>query len=382
MRAVDFSCYEGRAGDKLSSDTKFGQRPNQKQTKAFDYVESKCIPMPPSDPAIFPLNVLSSTCLVTSTLIAEDPREDYNTVNVRSPIGESPKGIIRSLREFDNADYLLKKLDRLEQHWMPRLLGRRAVKEELVRDALNLPPLARRGLLEVLFRHDETAATDIACEACVRSAKSNVLDTFAAGCIGILRMSLPSDEKTEVLRVALTSIVSSVLAESTPTIVERQVRREAILGLSVYGEVSDVDLILDVIESDRHYDYGDQVAAALRMLLWTFPSTIPDPALKRLRTLCGSLLDDWTRPRVLAKVDMFVQASQTISVLCARLETADLSVAHKAVKKAGNKSLADRMLRYIELSRERLELRGHTEWLDRHASQVHEIEEDLVGFAV
>ncbi len=287
-----------------------------------------------------------------------------------------PGAILRNLVEVGDIRDLRARLAKLE-HWTQLLRVRRLIEKELIHNKLNLRPVVRRGLLELLHKTDEQSATEIAYDWLVPAAKDSVMDDYTVGCLAILRLSTPANEKHGDLRDTLSALLLNALPVSSPTLIERRVLSEVILGIGYYGTSSDTDLILNVIESDYEYYYGDQAAATLRRLLSTYPEVTPEPAIQRLRTLCGDLLDGWIKPRVLANVDAFVQASQTISILCARLEPCDLSVAYEAVKKAGDQELGIRMLRYIARSRQRLESRGHADWLKKHSNQIDEIQDRL-----
>jgi HEAT repeat protein len=241
-----------------------------------------------------------------------------------------------------------------------------------------MPALQRRALLETLLEIGDEEAPNFAFKGLIDALNRDAADEYVVGCISALRSTRSVDVSREdigqVLRKWLLKLLPLNKARNRA---ERAVLRECLLALGVYGSVQDIETLIDMLKDDFDYEFGDQITHSLERLLRRDPEDVGEDVASRLRDLGRELLSSWMPPRVLRNMAIFAQASQVISVLCARLEPRELDVAFSAVRSASDVSLALRMRQHVKRCREALLARGHESWLSRVGVQAEEIEVQL-----
>jgi len=294
----------------------------------------------------------------------------------------SPRGILREMSQARDVDSIVGYTrDLAGRLHLPDT--RHAVRERVTNADGSMPPLQRRALLETLLEIGDEQAPNLAFEGLVDALDKGAVDEYVVGCVSALRRSRSVGVGPEAIREVLRRWLRELLPVSeVRDRAGRALLREVVLAIGVYGCVQEVETLIGMLEDDLDYEFGDQITHSLGRLLARDPEGAGEGVTSKLCNLGRELLSGWIAPRVLHNPAIFAQASQVISVLCARLEPRETRVAYTAVQDAGDRSLALRMRQHMMRWREALSARGHESWLSRVDGPAKEIEVELQALAV
>ncbi|MCH8151185.1 MAG: hypothetical protein IH830_02285 [Planctomycetes bacterium] len=218
-----------------------------------------------------------------------------------------------------------------------------------------IPPRHRWALLEIVAKSKPEEAVQLAKEQLARRQT----DELVLGCTAILRfVPLCAEDSAAICDLIVTQASRLFKARSALAGNDRRLLRELLLVLGAIGSRDHVGMLLDFLDTDIEYVYGEQILIALRGLLVRHPESIKDADLARLIDLGRQRLLAWADPYVVGSDDMFARASRLIEALCARLGEEELELVIEAVEESQYGPLARRVLQHLSACQQELEARG------------------------
>jgi hypothetical protein len=165
------------------------------------------------------------------------------------------------------------------------------------------------------------------------------------------------------------------------TRIEKLVLGQMVLALSVFGDASDIGLLVALLREDTAYELGDATTAALCQLIRWAPEAAPESSLTELRELLDGLLQHWALPSVAIHPDFFARCAQVFDVLCSRVSGVELMIAVRGVQRSGSACLLEQLRCSMERAKRHLLTLGHSLWVSQHACDIEAANQRIVALS-